>query len=193
MNALTLLSIDWMGLLEKLQNMSPLVGFIAAGLESFLPVLPLTGIVAMNVYAYGFWSGYVLSYLGTIVGSTMLYFAIRHLFRASVHRRAQKNQRWRSIIEKVQKKGFTPIFLLYCLPFTPSFFVSAGAALAEVDTYKFLAALITGKLVMIYILSSIGFHIEDMLDRPLKSILMLVAIAIIWLVLEKVIKIDERL
>ncbi len=127
------------------------MGLIGAGLEAFLPILPLTGIVALNVYAYGFWWGYLLSYLGTIAGSTLLFFTIRRLFMAPVHRMAQKSQRWRSIIEKIQKKGFTPSFLLYCFPFAPSFFVSAGAAITEVDTYKFLSALIMGKLVMIYI------------------------------------------
>ena len=193
MDAETFLSIDWMGLLEKLQALNPVVGLIGAGVEAFLPVLPLTGIVTLNVLAYGFWWGYILSYLGTVIGSTLLFFAIRRVFIGPMHRRAQKSQCWRKIMEKIQKKGFTPIFLLYFFPFTPSFFVSAGAAITEVDTYKFLAALVAGKLVMIYILSSIGFHLTDMLARPVRSILILLVIAIIWVVLEKVVKIDERI
>lgn len=188
-----LFSIDWGILLQRLQSLHPVIGFLGAALESFFPFLPLTAMVAFNVYTYGFWAGWILSFAGTVCGSTLLFFTLRRLFGASLHNKAQKNARFRRILEKIQRRGFTPLFLLYCFPFTPSFFVSASAALAEVDSMKFLAALVSGKLVMIYILSSIGFHLQDILDRPIRSVVVLFLIFTIWVVLEKVVRIDERI
>ncbi len=182
-----------MPIIEQLEMMHPLWGLLWSALESFLPILPLTAIVAFNVYAHGFWLGYLVSFLGTIGGSTLLFLSIRKLFRARFSSKMGAHPKWVSMREKMQAKGFTPIFLLYCFPFTPSFFVSTAAAVAEVPTIKFLVALVSGKLVMIYILSTIGFHIQDLLANPGRSIIILVAIVVIWVLLEKVVKIDERI
>ena len=58
---------------------------------------------------------------------------------------------------------------------------------------KFLTALALGKMVMIFILSYIGFNIKDLVKKPEESIIVLLSIFIIWVLLEKVIKIDERI
>lgn len=182
-----------MEIMETIQSLHPLFGLLAAGLEAFFAFLPLVAIVAFNVLAYGFWWGYILSYGGSLLGSFALFLLVRYFLSSWYEKKAQDHKTLARFTKKIQKKGFGPIFLLFCFPFTPSFFVSAAAGIADVGKRSFLVALAGGKLVMVFILATIGFQLQDILDHPVRTLLILGIIFLIWFILDKVIKLDRKI
>lgn len=49
----------------------------------------------------------------------------------------------------IERKGFAPIFVIFCFPFTPSALINVVAGLSRISVKQFGLALAFGKLVMI--------------------------------------------
>ena len=50
-----------------------LVGFFLVFLESFIPILPLSVFVALNVNSFGFFEGVLITWIATSIGSIICY------------------------------------------------------------------------------------------------------------------------
>ncbi len=70
----------WEGLLQSFQALGPVVPIALAAIESLVPVLPLVGIVTVNVAAHGPLFGFLYSWIGTCVGCYLMFFLFRRLF-----------------------------------------------------------------------------------------------------------------
>ena len=69
-----------------IQLYGPWLGFLIIILESILPFLPLFVFIALNVEAFGFIFGFILSWAATIVGCLISYF----FFKSLVGKRVDK-------------------------------------------------------------------------------------------------------
>ncbi len=81
----------------------------------------------------------------------------------------------------LEKHGFGPLFLLLCFPFSPSAIINLVAALSGISLYQFALAVLLGKSVMIFTVSYIGDSIVSFAQNPVKTILVAIGIAIIWI------------
>ena len=91
--------LDWMTvenidqLAEQYRSLGLFVGFIITFLEAFMPFLPLILFIAVNVTAYGLFWGFILSWLGTLLGSFAVFLVVRKFGRARFMRKwVQKRQ-----------------------------------------------------------------------------------------------------
>ena len=64
-----------------------IVGFLLPFIEAFVPVLPIIVFVIVNVNAFGLWMGTLLAWLGTVLGSYLVFLGFRRLN----HTRYMKN------------------------------------------------------------------------------------------------------
>lgn len=150
-------------------------GFFLVMLESFVPILPLSLFVALNVNAFGFLIGCFISWLGTCVGSYCCFlffsyledkFTIKFLNRKMV-------KKIHTSINKFKKIKFTELVLILTLPFTPSFLVNILSGLTKMSHNKFVSALLIGKSFTIIFWGYIGKSIiESITDY--KSIIYIV-------------------
>lgn len=174
----------WVAWVENLGEFRFLAGFFLAMIEAFFPPLPLAAIVSINIIGFGFVVGYGLSYSGTVLGTIMVYLTVkamgsRHLIPWLY--RQKEYMRFRSWI---QEKGAMALTVLFFFPFTPSILVSALAALSEMRKREFILATLLGKLIMILILSVIGYQLSDFWNHPIRSGIVL-AMMFIFLFLAK--------
>ena len=65
----------WQTLLESFGDLGPLAPIFLAMVESFFPPLPLIAIVALNVAAHGGLFGFVYSWVGVMLGGTLMFLA----------------------------------------------------------------------------------------------------------------------
>jgi len=155
-------------------------GFIAGILlpiiETFFPILPLVFFVTINILIFGFFQGYLYSYLGNIIGSLMLFLLIRYIRRKKFTESNDKDSRFNKIQKKLKKNDFSFLFILFCFPFTPSFLVTGIAAVSDFKLNHFVISLFLGKLIMIFSLSYIGYNISSFFETPGKSIALIVVI-----------------
>lgn len=171
-------------LFDYVEQIGPLAGIMLPIIEAFIPVLPLVGFVIINVAAFGFFFGYLYSWVGNCIGSFLLFLLIRKIGGKRLESKIKKS-RYRGTLEKIKKKNITVLFFLYCFPFTPSFLISGTAALANMDTQLFLSTMLPSKLVMILSLAFIGENVSSFFENPLKSVLYILFILFINLVSKK--------
>ncbi len=171
-------------LFDYVEKIGPLAGILLPIIEAFIPVLPLVGFVIINVAAFGFFFGYLYSWLGNCIGTFLLFLVIRKIGGNRLEVRI-KNSRYRGTLDKIKKKDMTVLFFLYCFPFTPSFLISGAAALANMDTQRFLITMLPSKFVMVLSLSFIGENVSSFFENPVKSILYILLILVFNLISKK--------
>jgi uncharacterized membrane protein YdjX (TVP38/TMEM64 family) len=168
-------------LLEQYRDLGFLPGILLPMLESFIPILPLFLFVAGNAAAYGFWLGFIYSWIGVCLGSAIVFLLVRKYGQKRFLNFLNRHTNTTRMLNWVERHGFGMLFLIYCFPFTPSALVNVVGGLSRINKKTFFLALALGKLVMIAIVSFIGYDFVDVLKSPLKLGLIVFGIFVLWL------------
>lgn len=177
---------DWLTVenIEEIEKyyrtLGPLVGILLPFIEAFLPFLPLFVIVVANVNAFGLFWGFIISWIGTILGSYAVFLIVRKYGQHPRLHFFTQRKRIKKLIKWVDMNGLSPLFVLLCFPFTPSVLVNIVAGLSHIHRHFYLLAVIIGKLVMIFSMSFVGQDITELLHNPVKLILSVIAIFLLW-------------
>jgi len=163
----------WINIFEEFATLGPIAGILLVMIEAFLPFLPLSLFVAINVMVFGFWQGYLYSWLGNVMSSILLFFFIRKHWANRFYEKAHKNKKFWEIFDWIKRHGFIAIFLLLSFPFTPSFLICGICALSGVKSETFVYSIIFGKLLMMFSLSYIGYNVKEFIHQPIKSIILI--------------------
>lgn len=166
--------------LQSYSQFGPLPGLLLPYIESFLPFLPLVLIIAANVNIYGFGFGFLYSWIGVTAGAICVFLICRSLgknVKARIQRRFPKSEKF---FNWVERRGFTPLFLLACFPFTPSVIITVVSGLSRVPFHTFLLATMMGKAVMIFCISLISFDIANLLEEPWRIFVSVTAVLVMW-------------
>lgn len=194
---LALMILDWLSQLkhmkkEQVHDMitslsiyGPIPGIALPFSESFLPFLPLILIIAANVNVYGLGLGFLYSWIGITLGSLLLFYLARKLGGRFGHYLQRRFPLVAKFFAWIEDKGFTPVFLLACLPFAPSFFITIAAGLSTLKLRTFAIAMMLGKAVMILCIAILSFDITELADEPWRVVAAAVFIALLWLVGKK--------
>ncbi len=171
---------------KQYRALGPFVGLFFPFIESFLPFLPLFVFVVANATAYGLWLGFLLSWVGTSIGSYAVFLIIRKYGRARILRFLTKSIRVQQLIKWVERNGFGPLFLFICFPFTPSALVNLVAGLSDIKKTHYFFTLLAGKLVMILTVSYIGYDLRALLTQPIRTIIVAVIVILLWIIGKRV-------
>ena len=169
-------------LAKQYHDLGPIVGFAFTFIEAFLPFLPLVVIVMANTAAYGFFWGFVLSWVGASLGAFSVFLLIRK-FRQ--HPRIQKwleREQVQKLIRWVDIAGISPLFVMLCFPFTPAIVVNMVAGLSNLKRKYYFCTIVVGKLVMIFMLTYVVHDITDLIRHPKKIIIVGTFLIILWCV-----------
>jgi len=165
-----------------------LVGFLLVLLEAFLPMLPLGVFVGLNINAFGFLPGVLVSWTANVFGSYIAYLFFYFISQKVLYK-FLKNKTIKKIDEQINKFNkikFTNLVSIITLPFTPSCFINLLAGISKMSHEKYLSALIIGKAFMITFWGYIGkSFIESM--RDIKAIIYIVLILILSYVISKIV------
>ncbi len=169
-------------LTQSYRAFGPLIGFLLPFLEAFLPFLPLFVFVFANATAYGLWFGFLLSWLGTVVGAYAVFLIVRKYGQARFMNFMTRHEKVQKLIRWVERNGFGPLFLLLCFPFTPSALVNLVAGLSNISRHYYLLTVMAGKLVMVFIISFVGYDIRALFTQPLRTAIVIAVIVILYVV-----------
>jgi len=171
-----------MDLIHHYRSLGPLPGILLPMIEAFLPFLPLFLFVMVNANAFGLFFGFLYSWLGACLGALLVFMLIRRFGQKRFFSFVSNHKQVKKFVSWVDRQGFGLLFLLLCFPFTPSSIVNVVAGLSKINIYKYMLAVTTGKMVMIYTISYIGHDIRSLIEHPLETAKLLVIIFILWLV-----------
>ena len=168
-------------LATQYRALGPIVGFFISFLESFLPFLPLVLFIVVNVTAYGLWGGFILSWLGTLLGSYAVFLLVRKFGRVKLIKKWTETPQVKKLITWVNMAGISPLLVLLCFPFTPAIIVNIVAGLSSIKKKYYFITLFISKFVMVFILTFIVQDIADLIRSPAKLIFICLLLAVLWL------------
>ncbi|ETT87834.1 TVP38/TMEM64 family protein [Viridibacillus sp. FSL R5-0477] len=157
-----------------------LLGILLPLIESFLPFLPLAAFVVANASAYGLWIGFLLSWSGAVLGSYCVFLIVRKYGQSRLLNYVTNRATVKKLIHWVELKGFTPLFILLCFPFTPSALVNIVAGLSNLKRHHYLFTIMASKLVMIFVISWIGSDLKALITDPIRTGIIVILIGVMW-------------
>ena len=163
-------------------------GFFLVFIECFIPALPLSVFVALNVNAFGFFIGILISWIATSLGSFICYTLFK-LFKKKIVVLLPKRKYLNKInsgIEKFKTIRFTQLVLILTLPFTPSFLINILSGLSGMSKEKFVIAILIGKLFEIIFWGYIGKSLIDSLT-DIKSLIYIFVTLIVSYIISKIV------
>ena len=159
-----------------------LLGMFIIILESIIPILPLAIFIAFNIMAFGYFLGFLISYIATILGCLLAYFLVRKLFSNYVYRKSKENQKLNKAVNSLEKIKFTSLVLILALPFTPAFLINISAGLIKYNFKKFVYALLLSKISIVAFWGYIGSSaINNMKEPRVLIVLTILVLFCYWL------------
>ncbi|WP_393966165.1 TVP38/TMEM64 family protein [Exiguobacterium sp. S22-S28] len=155
-------------------------GLIAPFLESLFPFLPLVLIISANAATYGFWMGVLVSWVGSMLGSLVVFACIRYLFRRPVTRWLEQHKGAQQWIERVRHMSPISLGFFFSLPFMPAFIITSISAMIQLSLRTYLIAAGAGRLIVVIIFSLIGKEWSTFLERPIRLVFLFLILLAIW-------------
>ena len=161
-----------------------LFGFFLVFIESFIPILPLSVFVALNVNAFGLFLGVSISWIATCLGSFSCYLLFSFLGEKITNRFLNRKtiQKIKNGIDKFQNITFSQLVLIITLPFTPAFLINILSGLAGVKHEKFLFSLLIGKVFSVIFWGYIGKSLIESLTDIYSIIYIVIALVIAYII-----------
>ena len=90
--------LDWFtaenvqNLIEQYRSLGIVTGFLLPFLDSFISVLPMFAFIIANVNAYGIFLGFLITWLGSVTGSYIVFLLIRKFGHLKLLKTLRKNK-----------------------------------------------------------------------------------------------------
>ena len=165
-----------------LQQLGYFAGFIILYLRAMIPVFPLTLYVILNVHAYGFITGTIISWLGIVAGTFTVFYFCRKFVDASFMQRVKAKKGVKKFTYFIDKQGLVPIFILMCFPFTPNTVVNFVASFSHIKMKNYFIILLFSKFISISFLAVMGREVTTFLTHPIRAIILIIVTIVIWFI-----------
>ena len=164
----------WQTLLDSFGDLGPLAPIFLAMVESFFPPLPLIAIVALNVAAHGGLFGFVYSWVGVMLGGTLMFLFWRRVLKQFFWKFASRSQKLEKAEQWVSRFDVSSLFMLSVLPFTPSSFMHFAFGISDFDEMRYLITMLLGKGVMVAMMALFGQSLVSSMKNPVYLVLAVV-------------------
>lgn len=164
----------WQTLLDSFGDLGPLAPIFLAMVESFFPPLPLIAIVALNVAAHGGLFGFVYSWVGVMLGGTLMFLFWRRVLKQFFWKFASRSQNLEKAEQWVSRFDVSSLFMLSVLPFTPSSFMHFAFGISDFDEKRYLITMLLGKGVMVAMMALFGQSLVSSMKNPVYLVLAVV-------------------
>ena len=161
----------WQTLLESFGDLGPLAPIFLAMVESFFPPLPLIAIVALNVAAHGGLFGFVYSWVGVMLGGTLMFLFWRRVLKQFFWKFASRSQKLEKAEQWVSRFDVSSLFMLSLLPFTPTSFMHFAFGMSDFDEKRYLRTVLLGKGLMVAMMAVFGQSLVSSLKNPFYLVL----------------------
>jgi len=177
----------------QVQNNIPIVGILFGVLiiilESMIPILPLAVFIAVNMLVFGNITGFIISWISTIIGCIIAFTICRKGLHSKFYSKISKDGRIDKLMTKLSNIRFSNLVLITALPFTPAFAINIASGLSNSSYRKFISAIVIAKLSIVYFWGFIGTtFLESITDIKVLielSIIILIAYIISKIVMKK--------
>lgn len=164
-----------------MSNFGVISGVFLIMLESMLPILPLGVFIALNVITFGEVTGFIISWISTVIGC-MLAFSICRKLKGKFDKKYRKDNKVKKFKKKIDNLSLSSLVLIIAVPFTPAFAINIGAGLSDIDPKRYLLSLLIGKLPMVFFWGFIGKSFLESISDPYTIAQIIVMLILAYLV-----------
>lgn len=198
---LTLNFESFLEVFEKFANdnllLMILIAIVLPFLESFVPMLPLVGIISFNIISlskalgstYGTILALVLSFVGSIIGMFTVFLLIRDLIGRRFREKIKKKEKIEKAIVWIENRSNTFMILFLSNPYVPTSIFNYAMALTKYSVKKYLIITVVSRTICVLLLGILGMVFD--IGNDIKSILWLtltyVGIYAIIMIIKKVV------
>ena len=163
----------------------PILACLLIFCESLIPVLPLFVFITIVFIAYGYFIGFILSYILTCLGCFFMFYLCRTFLKSFFTKKVRKIEKFDILMKKIDKISLSNLVLLVAIPFTPAFLINIAAALSEIKFKKFAIAILIGKVSLVFFWGFIGTSLIESLKNP-KILIVIIIMLLIAYILSKI-------
>ncbi len=146
---------DFYEFIEKVKEIYESLGVFAAiglpFLETLFPFLPLFLMNAFNMLSYGPITGYLYSYIGTVLGTVVIFFFMRYISTKEYKKQRKEKPRIKKVLNWIETTHPVLHILVLMIPFSPTFMInySMGLTKMKVRTFLMITMISRGLLLLI--------------------------------------------
>lgn len=144
----------------------PIIACLLIFIESILPALPLFVFITILFISYGYFWGYIISYVLTCFGCFFSFYLCRKFLREYFIKKVRKIEKFNSFMKIIDNISLSNLSLLIAIPFTPAFVINIAAAISNMNFKKYATSIIIGKLFMVAFWGFIGTSLVESLKNP---------------------------
>lgn len=134
-------------------------------IESIVPMLPLALFIAISKIIFGDLIGFLIGWIGTIIGCTVSFYIFRNIKRTKIGMKVRNYKKVNRLLNGLENIKFRNYVLITAIPFTPAFSINIASGLSNVSFKKFLIMIIISKVSIVYFWGFIGkTFIESITD-----------------------------
>ena len=127
---------------------------LAMIIQNAFTIIPLLGLITVNVALFGFFNGFLWSWFTSIIAAIIIFMSVRYCFQDWVLKKINP-----ALVTKVEQAGFMYVIQGRIFPFVPTSLVNIIAGLSSIRFMHFLLGTIIGNFVYFFVLSLIPFGI----------------------------------
>lgn len=161
------------------------LAILATFLESFIPALPLVGIVITNAAFLGFYGGIISSVIGSCLGTIMLFLLARKFSNLKFIQKLQ-NEKTLKVSAWIRTQNYLVLFVCYSCIVIPSCLVSISSGFSGRTLSSFVPGMVLGKLTMFTVASFVGYDIIGLIDHPERIVIVLIIVTSSFIVGKKI-------
>ena len=144
----------------------PLFACFLIFIESILPVLPLFVFITIIFVSYGYFIGFIISYILTICGCCFSFYLCRNFLNNFFNKKIRKIEQFDKIMQRIDSMKLSNLVLIVAIPFTPAFLINIAASLSKMKFKKFLTSILIGKISIVFFWGFIGTSLLESLKNP---------------------------
>ncbi len=175
---------------DLVYNNNPLIGLLLGMLiivlESIIPILPLAVFIAVNMLVFGNIVGFIISWVATCLGCLLSFTIFRSCFSNLFYKHIKNKKRLSNLMDQLSKIRYQTLVIITALPFTPAFSINIAGGLSKISYKKFMAAIVVGKLSIVYFWGFIGSTFLESITN-VKVLIELVLLIFVAYVISKIV------
>ncbi|EHJ06682.1 TVP38/TMEM64 family protein [Staphylococcus simiae] len=166
---------------EVLKHLGYFGGFLLLFFRAVIPVFPLVLYIIVVMHEYGDFVGVIISWLALVVGSFTVYLVCKMLVNSKLMIEIKRKKATKKIINIIDNQGLVPLFVLLCIPFSPTSLINIVASFSNINSKHYLIVLSTSTLISTAILGYMGTDVTTILTDPKKGLTMIIGIVALWI------------
>ena len=119
------------------------ITFLIMFIHNVFPIIPLVLVITINNALLGIQLGFIWGVFTSVVCAVVIFISLRFGFQCMVINRINK-----SILEKIENKGFWYVLVTRMFPFAPTSVINSIAAVSNIQLSVYVLATLIGNIII---------------------------------------------